>query len=131
MTGIGASLPRAELVAAARAELVARERAYPAQVEAGRMSADEAGRGLAAWMAIAALLERGEAAVEPCLGESAAAAWTELLDALARAIDHRIDKGPHQRLPALAAIRSLVTRSAVRQGAVITDPVSSPQRKAA
>ena len=114
---IGASLPRAELVAAARAELELRERAYPAQVEAGRMSADEAGRGLAAWMAIAALLEHGEAEVEPCLGETAAAAWGELLGALDKAIDHRIDKGPHERLPALARIRSLLHRSAVRQGA--------------
>lgn len=126
-------MTRPDLAPHASAELAAREARYPERVQAGVMSADEAGRGLAAWRAILALLEHGEAPIEACLGETPAIAWAELLAAVQPALEHRARKADEypcdssaERFAALKQIRSALLRSAVRQGAqlsAIDDPL--------
>ncbi|HEY8593275.1 MAG TPA: hypothetical protein VIL42_10500 [Sphingomicrobium sp.] len=113
-------MTRRDLASHAQAELASREAHYPDRVVAGTMSADEAGRGIAAWRAIVALLEHGETTFEPCLGETPAIAWAELLAVIHAAVEHRVGK-PDQgnRLFALRQIRSLLIPSAIRQGVQI------------
>ena len=60
-------MTRLDLAETARAELITREQQYPLQVRAGKRTADEAGRALAAWRAIVALLRDGQVRVEACL----------------------------------------------------------------
>lgn len=125
---------RASILPHARAELAAREASYPMRVKAAKMTADEAGRALAAWRAIVALLENadGTAAPDPCLGPKLVDAWLEIVTVVDAAVEHRLakcDDDPgetsEQRLGAMAALRRLVRHSAVRAGLTITAPVAS------
>ena len=122
-------MTRSELAAAARAELATREAHYPKQVRDGRMSADDAGRGLAAWRAIVALLEHGSTEFETCLGDTPQAAWPHLVEATEKALDHRLKGNDDPQVAALARIRTLIWRSAYRVGADL--PQHIQQRLAA
>jgi hypothetical protein len=119
---------RVELARHAAAELADREQRYPLQVAANRMSADTAGRRLAAWRMIVTLLDAGETRVEACFGADIRTAWRELLEQVEAAVDHRArrcgtDPGAGERLTALRHLRSMLIRSASRQGLAITSPV--------
>ena len=120
---------RNDLAEAARYELGTREVHYPQQVANGTRSADDAGRSIAAWRAIVALLEYGSTEFEPILGATPAAAWPALLDAVQLALNHRAAKGDADRTRALREIRSALIRSAIRQGAEIGSS-DEPRRKA-
>jgi hypothetical protein len=113
----------AELLAAARAELATRVDHYPDQITAGTRTADAAGRSLAAWRALAAMLEHGQVEPEACF-PTLQSAWEEIGAAVDAAIGHRSrqcavdgESGPGERLTALRRIRTLIIRSAARQGA--------------
>lgn len=122
-------MTRTELSAAARAELATREAHYPKQVADGRMSADDAGKGIAAWRAIAALLEHGSTEFEACLGETPEAAWPHLVEAVDKALEHRLSREDTPQLSAVARIRTLIWRSAIRAGAEL--PLQIAERMAA
>lgn len=130
---------RPDLAAAATFELTQREKSYPDQVKAGTRSADEAGRSLAAWRAIAEILHRGTATFEACLGETPAEAWPHLVEAAALATEHRLHRAliknsPEAELRMIAAreIRDLMMRSAIRQGAQLPSfDQQEPKAKAA
>lgn len=121
-------MTRAELAAAARAELATREAHYPKQVREGRMPSADAAIGLAAWLAIVALLDRGTTESELCLGDTPQAAWPHLVEAAEKAVEHRL-KGNDEQLSAVARIRTLIWRSAHRAGAELPQHVQ--QRHAA
>lgn len=122
-------MTRPDLAEHARAELASRELHYPDRVQACVMSTDEAGRALAAWRAIAALLGEGSVVPEACLGEKLGDAWPHLLKAVGDAVEHRVLKDDQDdRLGALKQIRTLLIRSAARQGSA---PQPEAQRKAA
>jgi hypothetical protein len=113
---------RPDLAPHASAELATRDAHYPEQIAAKKRTADEAGRALAAWRAIVALLEHGQVEPEACF-PTLQSAWDEIKAAIDAAIEHRASQcridggGPGDRLSALREIRSLVIRSAARQGA--------------
>lgn len=128
---------RADLAVHARDELGTRELHYPGQVKAEKRTADEAGRGLAAWRAIVALLEHGTSEFEQCLGTTPAKAWPHLVEAAEAAVEHRLHQALirpeaafEARMVAMRELRTLLIRSAVRQGAVLTS-IPEPGRKAA
>lgn len=122
-------MTRTELASAARVELATREAHYPRQVKDGRMSADEAGKGIAAWRAIAALLEHGETEFEACLGETPQQAWPHLVEAAEKALEHRLTREDVAQISAVARIRMLIWRSAHRAGAKL--PATIVERLAA
>jgi hypothetical protein len=110
---------RLQILPFARLELAEREAAYPKRVKAGRMTADQAGRTLAAWRSIVELLEHGSAPVEACFGDSVSAAWAEIVSAVATALDHHMTKAAtaatadrEQRIGAMAALRRMVRKAA-------------------
>lgn len=119
-------MTRAELVPFAEAELASRESAYPGRIRAGTISADEGGRTLAAWRAIVTLLRDGSVPLEPCLGERPADAWQMLVAQSVIAADYRFGRAVAdgsedscRRSAAAREIRSLLVRSAIRQGAEV------------
>lgn len=122
-------MTRAELLAATRAELATRETHYPKQVDDGRMLCDEAGRGIASWRVIVALLEHGSSEFEACLGDTPQAAWPHLVEAAEKALEHRRSGKDGPQVTALARIRLLIWRSAFRAGADL--PCPEPERIAA
>lgn len=110
---------RADLAPIAARELSLRERDWPKAVAAGGMTQADADADLAAWRAIAALLERGSIETE--------LTWGQLMTALTTAQDRRgeaiiaargSDKEARleQRLGGVVAIRRAIERSAWRNG---------------
>lgn len=81
----------AALAEAARFELAQRERHWPNKVAAGGMTEAEADADLAAWRAIAALFEHGEAPTS--------LAWADLVEAAAQAVDSRLAKAAEAGAP--------------------------------
>lgn len=115
---------RPDLAPIAARELALRERDWPKAVAAGAMTQDQADADLAAWRAIAELLEHGQ--VETSL------TWAELTAALLTAQDRRIEaviaaKGSDKearleaRLGGVVACRRAVERSAWRYGYFLKD----------
>ena len=107
--------PRSQLIFAAAHELEQRELHFPEQIKAGTRDPDEAGRTIAAWRSIVALLRDGAVELEPCLGEDCPRAWLQLVQAVQAAVGHRASRDD-PRAAALVEIRSLLLRSAIRAG---------------
>jgi hypothetical protein len=111
-------MSRPELLAHARAELAMREKHWPARVTAQQMGAAEAQADIAAWRAIAELMDTGGLDV----ADPAAPLWPEILAAALAAENRRFDQlaaaTPDQREPRATQarrageIRRLIERSA-------------------
>jgi hypothetical protein len=126
-------MPNPALAEHARAELRSRERHYPDRVQARVMTADDAGRGLAAWRGIVALLAEGSVVPEACLGERLDQAWPPILEAIEAAVEHRLGQADpnEERIAALKQIRTLLLRSGARQGAPLSTEPPAAQKAAA
>jgi hypothetical protein len=139
----------AELAEAALHELREREVTYPQLISQQKKDPGEAGRTIAAWRAIVALLRCGETAFEPCLGLTPAEAWPEVVAAAHAACEHRLrvslrtsSTDAERQMLAIRQTRDLLLRSAVRAGATLPSfdapatvgvdgPATKTQREAA
>ena len=112
----------------ARRELALRERDWPIEVREGRMDAGTANADIAAWRAIAAMIEQGSA--ETQLG------WEDLIGALRTAEDRRVEAAiaangtrkeavREERLGRIVTIRRLFERNAWRHGKCLSEKIAA------
>lgn len=110
----------ADPVGAARAELATREQARDRKVAAGSWDATEADRTIAVWRRIVVIAEQGS--VDLADEEDPRAEWPPLVDAVERALEHRLgqrnlSQEQEAHLAALAQLRWALWRAALHAGA--------------